>query len=133
MPSIVELLSPSRQNTIQRSGFFGLLAAIAVVVLLHFPFEGYTVYQLETNPNKHLCPSKEELEKFNKTVPDTDLHARLEFLKHCYEAEEKLRPFSEWRSDKPIIPWFASTLHTAITVALLLGLGLFWLWVFRKP
>lgn len=127
MSSPLELLTPSRLNVIQRSGFFASLAAIAVVLLLHFPFEGYTAYRWETNPNRHLCPSEEE---FKKPVRDADYYER---LKYCYEAEEKLRPFSEWRSDKPIIPWFGSTLHTAVTVALLLVLGLFWLWVFRKP
>lgn len=133
VPSIIDLLSLSRQNVIQRSGFFASLAAIAVVVFLHFPFDGYTIYEWETNPNRHLCPSEEEHRKFNKAVPDSDVAAKLEFLKYCYEAEEMLQPFSQWRSDKPIVLWLGSTLHTALTVGLLLGLGLFWLWVFRKP
>ena len=132
MPSIIEQLTPSRQNSVQRSGFFVSLALAVVVLLLHFPFEGYVVNQwVVIRHGTGECPrtSREEL----KISTNEQIRKQIEEYRLCTdESQEQLRPFNEWRSYSPVIPWFGSVLHTLIALCFVIGLGLTWLWIFRS-
>ena len=132
MPSIIEQLTPSRQNSVQRSGFFVSLALAVVVLLLHFPFEGYAVNQwVVIRHGTGECPrtSREEL----KISTNEQIRKQIEEYRLCTdESQEQLRPFNEWRSYSPVIPWFGSVLHTLIALCFVIGLGLTWLWIFRS-
>jgi hypothetical protein len=127
MKPLLKIILPSHQNNVQRAGFFVSLAAIAITIFLHFPFDGYTIREWEPNMNRHLCPTEEE---FKTAERNAKYYERLE---HCYPGEEKIQPFSEWRSNNPIVHWLGSTLHVSVTVALWLAIGILWIILFRKP
>ena len=133
MPSIIEQLTPSRQNSVQRSGFFVSLALAVVVLLLHFPFEGYAVNQwVVIRHGTGECPRTGGIEEL-KASTNEQIRQRIEEDRLCRdESEEQLRPFNEWRSYSPVIPWFGSVLHTLIALCFVIGLGLIWLWIFRS-
>lgn len=131
MFSIKEILSPSRQNGTQRVGFFSSLAIAALIILFHFPFEGYDIeHRVVTryaSSNCHIAT----LDELNKmTEAKLQEEARKQSL--CSEESEMhLRPFSEWRSQAPIVEWFGSLAHAIAALCFVLVLGATWLWVFR--
>ena len=89
MHPIIKDLSLSRQNHIQRSGFFVSLALATVVLLLHFPFEGYTAEHLVVTRYGHgHCPhtaTKEEIMEFSAE----QLSQRMEQTVQCTNQYEE--------------------------------------------
>lgn len=122
---------PARLNMTQRIGFFVALAISVLVLLLHFPFEGYdndhfVITRYGTGP----CPNitKERL----KTMTYAELTESFDATRRCTNDEElQVRPFSEWESKGAIVPWFSSVPHAIAGLVFALGLGALWVWVFR--
>ncbi len=132
MPSLKEVLSPSRQNPVQRQGFFGSLAIAALVLLLHFPFEGYDIeHYVTTRYGFGPCAPQVSVEQINKmTSEETNQH--FEANKSCSDdGELRILPLVEWKSKAPVIAWFGSLVHAIAALAFSLSLGGIWLWVFR--
>lgn len=129
MSSVMETLSPSRQNPVQRRGFFSSLAIASLVLLLHFPFDGYDIeHYVTTRYGFGPCPSAEGA--MNMTSEQLDQY--MKDLRRCSDdGETQIRPFNEWRSKAPIIDWFGSVTHAATALVFALSLGGIWLWVFR--
>lgn len=133
MSSLKEVLSPSRQNPVQRQGFFGSLAIASLVVLLHFPFEGYEIeHYVTTRYGFGPCAPDVSLEQVMKMTSE-ETNQRFEANKRCSnDGEFQIRPFAEWKSKAPIIAWFGSVVHAITALVFSLSLGGMWLWVFRS-
>lgn len=131
MSSLKEVLSPARQNLIQRRGFFGTLALALLVLLLHFPFGGYEVERYVTTQFGYgPCPNP-SLEDIMKMTSEQSAQ-NLEATKRCTDSGEmQTLPFPEWRSKTPIIEWFGSLVHTIAALAFTLSIGGIWFWIFR--
>jgi hypothetical protein len=132
MPSLKEVLSPSRQNPVQRQGFFGSLAIAALVLLLHFPFEGYDMeHYAITRYGSGPCPAKVGLEQIKKMTSE-EMNQFFDANRRCSdETELQLLPLVEWKSKAPIVAWFGSLVHAIAAIVFSLSLGGVWLWVFR--
>lgn len=132
MLSLKIFLSPARQNHIQRRGFFGSLAIASLILLLHFPFEGYDIeHYVTTNYGYGPCPPYRSVEYVMKmTLEQMEQDAK--DAKRCSNhGEMQIRPFVEWKSTSPIIEWFGSLVHAIVVLVFILSLGAIWLWVFR--
>lgn len=132
MLSLKNILSPIRQNAIQRRGFFGSLAIASLVLFLHFPFEGYDIERyVITRYGYGPCPSFEGVDAImNATSKQLDQY--VQELRRCSDdGEMQIRPFYEWKSKAPIIEWFGSVIHAVVAFVFALLLGGIWLWVFR--
>ena len=116
MSSFIGVLFPSRQNPVQRRGFFSSLAIASLVLLLHFPFEGYDIdHYVTTSYGTGHCKS-----------------SSYEDLQICMDRGEiQIKPFNEWKSRAPVIDWFGSLVHAIAALVFALSLGGIWLWVFR--
>ncbi len=120
MSPLKDALTPARQNSIQRAGFFSSLALVALILFLHFPFDGYLIDEWVMTRDLS-APSA-----CGKTPPE------LLFMGRCWEdGERQFRRFSEWESKSPLMPWFGSVVHVIISLTFSLLLGALWLWVFR--
>lgn len=131
MMPIKEVLSPARQNSVQRRGFFGALAITFLILLLHFPFEGYDNEDLVTTHRGYgTCPSlgADGL----RTMTAEQFRQYGEDMKRCSDSMElQDKPLSEWRSKAPIVEWFGSLVHSLIALIFTISIGGLWLWVFR--
>ncbi len=129
MSSFIEMLSPSRQNPVQRRGFFSSLAIACFVLLLHSPFDGYDIDNyVTTRYGVGPCPSAGGA--LNMTSEQLDQY--MKDLRRCSDdGETQIRPFNEWKSKAPIIEWFGSVVHAITALVFALSLGGIWLWVFR--
>ena len=131
MQSLKEMLSPSRQNTVQRRGFFSSLAIASLVLLLHFPFEGYDIdHYVTTRYGFGPCPNPSADDAMKMTSEQFDQY--MKDLRRCSDdGETQIRPLTEWNSKAPIIDWFGSVIHATTALVFALSLGGIWLWVFR--
>lgn len=122
-----DLLSIEKMNNSQRKGVFAALTLAAIVLFLHFPFDGYTVrHEVITRYGKGECPYL-SIEKL-KEIDMRQLEKNFEQDKLCRsESELQLRPFQDWASDAPIVGWFGSVFHTLITLLFLCGLCFAWI------
>ena len=132
MTFLKKTLSPSGQNSIQRKGYFTTLTVFCLILLLHFPFEGYEIDQYVITRYGHgNCPrpsldeaKKMTIEQLNKYGDD---------IKRCNnDVENQIRPFSDWRSNAPIIQWFGNVLHALIAAFFTYLIGGLWIWIFRS-
>jgi hypothetical protein len=102
------------------------------VLLLHFPFEGYTIEHLVVTRYGHgRCPqnTKEEIMAFSA---EQLTHSVQQTIQCSNEYEEQRLLFDKWESKSPIVPWFGSVLHTFIVLFFITCLGVMWLWIFRE-
>lgn len=102
-----------RMNIAQRVGYFSTIAMLLVLLLLHFPFQGYTITESVVVGRTPGCTRDQD---FTPACPG--LYGN-EFLS-----------FADWRSDAPIFPWFGSVSHVLVLAALIGGLCLVFLTVF---
>lgn len=135
--SPLDILSPARQNQMQRIGFFGAVTLAAVVIFLHFPFHGYVTQDSFTTPSSTIFVSPEC--RAVNSLPVNELTSeqmtqRFECSKTWNESRfrEEDRPFSQWESKAPVIYWFGSVVNALVTFMFVLALGGLWLWVFRS-
>ena len=132
MKDLAVFLSPSRQNTAQRLGFFASLATICLILFLHFPFEGYDVdHNVTTRYGTGPCPASEK--GFGRMTPEKADHDQYikDEIRCTSAAETQMLPFSEWRSKAPLVNWFGSVVHALVSVLFGLFVGGMWLWIFR--
>lgn len=94
-----------------------------LVLLLHFPFDGYVSEYSYEVPSFTACPQgdlKQRLrelgaEKFNKAI------------QACQdEYVTKELPISDWRSNGAPIDWFASPTHALASILAIWVIGLVW-------
>jgi hypothetical protein len=134
MSSFKSFLSPSRQNPIQQKGFFVSLAIAALVLLLHFPFDGYDYeHYVITRYSIGPCNRPPDVSVGQiKEMSYEELRQRQEAIKGCFnEGEFQTLPFFDWKSKAPIIAWFGSVVHVIAAFVFSLSLAGIWLWVFR--
>lgn len=137
----IHYLYPTRQNSTQRRGFFGALALIAVVLFLHFPFEGYrTTFDIPGDNLSLLNDPKCRgaftggIEKL-RTADSNEIMVLAALQRECgekYGPRIVEIPLSQWSSNSPVIDWFGSVTHTLTALVLVVILGGLWLWVFRS-
>ena len=119
-------------NRIQQTGLFISVAFAFVVLFLHFPFSGYTtdhyvIVRFASAP----CPPSPGLDAIKKMNME---QARIysETMRECSNQEElQSLPITQWRSNDPVVWWFGSVIHTAVTFLFVLFLGGISLWAFR--
>lgn len=132
MSSLKELLTPARQNPIQRLGFFGSIAIAVLVLFLHFPIDGYKIGYYETPYYDNF--SGPETTTTYIQCPDSYTLDTHKIYSRCMSSTEnkfEMLPFSEWKSKAPIVEWFGSVIHAITALVFALSLGGIWLWVFR--
>lgn len=117
-------------SSAQRIALLTTLALSILILLLHFPFDGYATQHSYTVPSFTACPKgdlKERLrelgaEEFNKTLTacqGTFVVAEL--------------PLSQWRSNGAAIYWLASPIHTLATVIFIITFGIASFFAMRSP
>lgn len=115
-------------NLNQRLGLF-ICSALAVMVLLfHFPFEGYVTEVTSTVPAIGIrCPNA-DIETMRKmgAVAFNDAMAACSDKTYTDEL-----PFADWRSSGAITYWFASPLHALISVMCIFAVCGIWMWAVR--
>ena len=123
MSFLIEAVSPSRQSTTQRAGYFGASVLLVLAVVLHFPFGGYVWEQFS---GTRQCPH-ETLQEVQRMSAD-ELIASVQ----CQDKNEfRPLPFWEWQSASPVVAWFGPVKNFAVSLVFILSVGLLWLWVFR--
>lgn len=118
-------------NRTQRQGLFSASALAAIIIFLHFPFDGYTVqHEVITRYGTGQCPRLSIEEIYALTAEQSNLIFEKNRLCNS-ESELQIRPFQQWASDSPLFPWFGSTLHALVTLLLVGGMGIAWFFIFR--
>lgn len=110
-------------NSQPRVALLATMAFSILILLLHFPFDGYVTKSSYTVPSLTACP---------KGDPKTllrELGAR-QFNKALVACQDKYvtneLPFTEWRSTGAAIYWLASPVHALATILAILVIGLSW-------
>ncbi len=110
-------LNLRHQSPLQKVGFFFFLALALTILFLHYPFDGYDYqyFAVLDYSGYYQCAGDRYLVEAA-----------------CYRfGEYRVSDFSEWRTYSPILSWFGSVKHTLTSLALVLVLGMIWVWVFR--
>lgn len=121
-------LMPGQQNIVQRIGLFTTLTSIALVIFLHFPFDGYinerhvtTRFGFGSCPNGLEDLARMGSEKFSQE------------MERCNDLGElKPIPFSEWRSKSAIFWQLASPTRAIAAAAFITIIGITWIFIFRS-
>ncbi len=143
--SILNALSPIHQNAMQKAGFFGTLASIALTFFLHYPFSGYrtTLYVQSTfqaGDSVYSAQCRDVMSRDLKSLTLEDLNPNSghgKQYKKCVEETNTRNshsidlPLWQWASEAAVITWLAPLNHVLTTLALIVVLGAFWLWVFK--
>jgi hypothetical protein len=109
-------LNPKNQNRLQKSGFFAFLSIAALTVVLHFPFNGYSISRDVVDGWDYSGCIRNGYLKFSCGTP-------------IYRAE--LLPFTAWGSASPVIPWFGNIVNALVSLLFAFFLGAAWLFIFR--
>lgn len=122
------LFKPNHWSLLQRAGAFVSIFAILLILLLHFPFAGYqyehgVVTSYATGP----CEATPTLEEV-KSMSAQEINAMASCLG---TTEQRVLPFSEWRSNRPVIEWFGGVLHASVSIGLSLLMGFVWVRLFH--
>ncbi|MDF4205194.1 hypothetical protein P2W50_01120 [Pseudomonas protegens] len=114
-------------NKHQRIALLLTLAMTILVLLLHFPFDGYVTEITSTVPSFTRCP-KADLQTMRAMGAE-------EFNNALAACQEKVfvteLPISDWRSNGAPIYWFASPIHALATALSILLIGLAWFFSVR--
>lgn len=115
-------------NKQQKAGFILAAMALALVLILHGPWTGYdTDYPAQPIDSAMLLQRCQTTGK----PPDPELSA-VEVSKRFADelaCVERLRPqpralpFSAWRSQSPVLPWFGSIVHAGVAAFAILVLA----------
>ncbi|MGX5797707.1 hypothetical protein ACWHY4_28815 [Pseudomonas sp. E2-15] len=120
--------SAIQKANIKRQVLLATLTMSLLVLLLHFPFDGYVAEYSYSVPSLTACPKGDLMQKmrelgaeeFNKAIQD----CQPDFV-------TKELPISDWRSVGAPIYWFASPIHALVTVLAILIIGLACFFSFR--
>ncbi len=119
-------VSLRKMNKPQRIGIFIALTIAAIILFLHFPFDGYTVqHEVVTRYGQGECPHI-TLDELNKLDLEQTKRVYEQNILCNSESELQLRPFHEWTSDSPLVTWFGSVMHTLITLFFVGALAFAW-------
>jgi hypothetical protein len=100
-----------------------------MVLLLHFPFEGYVTEVTYTVPAIGVrCPGGIE------AMREMGAEAYNSAITACSDKTyTKELPPEDWRSSGAIIYWFASPLHSFISIMCIFAVGVIWGWAVKSP
>lgn|GEM_PF-2707350 len=110
-------------NSQPRVALLATMAFSILILLLHFPFDGYVTESSYTVPSFTACP---------KGDPKTLLRelGAEQFNKAISACQDKIvtneLPFTEWRSTGAAVYWLASPIHALATIFAILVIGLSW-------
>ncbi|MCK9814605.1 hypothetical protein M1B35_10830 [Pseudomonas sp. MAFF 302046] len=116
-------------NAHQRFALLATLAMSILVLLLHFPFDGYVTEYSYTSPSLTVCPRGDLLQKMRELGAE-------EFNKAMVACQDKdvpvELPMSDWRSNGAPVYWFSSPIHAIATIISILVIGLAWFFSARS-
>ena len=104
----MDFLRLKNQNGMQRIGFFSSLGVMLVVLFIHFPFKGYSMYRTGE------CISRGS-----------------GFWVICEEYEKSLKLFFDWHSYGAIISWFGDMTNFLVTIVFVAAAGALWIYALR--
>lgn len=108
-------------NSQQRAALLATLALSILVLLLHFPFDGYVSEYSYTVPSLTACPKGDPTESLRKLGAE----AFNKVISACQdEYVTKELPLTEWRSSGAAIYWLAFPMHALAVVISILIIGL---------
>ena len=117
-------------NSNQRLSLLATLALSVLILLLHFPFDGYVTQQSYTVPSFTACPNGDLKERLRELGAE-------EFNKALTACQEQLviveLPLSGWRSNGAITDWLASPIHTLVVIISIITLGVACFSAMRPP
>lgn len=108
-----------------------LLATLALsilVLLLHFPFDGYVTESSYTVPSFTACP-KGDPEALLRQLGAELFNTAISACQDKYVTNEL--PFTDWRSNGAAIYWLASPTHALTAFLCILVFGLSWFFSVR--
>ncbi|MGU9817584.1 hypothetical protein ACU684_19565 [Pseudomonas sp. LF135] len=97
------------------------LTMLILVLLLHFPFEGYVSEYSYSVPPLTACPKGDLVQKMRELGAE-EFNKAIQACQPDFVTKEL--PISDWRSNGAPIYWFASPVHTFVTVLAILIIGL---------
>lgn len=113
--------SATGKTNVHRLILLATLTMLIVVLLLHFPFDGYVSEYSYSVPSLTACPKGDLMQKMRELGADEFNKA----IRACQDAfVTKVLPISDWRSNGAPIYWFASPVHAFVTVLAILIIGL---------
>lgn len=114
----------------QRIALLATLASSTLILLLHFPFDGYVTQHSYTVPSFTACPEGDLKERLRELGAE-------EFNKALTACQEKLvvaeLPLSEWRSNGAVSYWLGSPIHTLVAVISIVVFGIACFFAMRSP
>jgi len=114
----------------QRTTLLATLALSTLILLLHFPFDGYATQHSYTVPSFTACPKGDLKEKLRELGAE-------EFNRTLIACQGKLvvteLPLSEWRSTGAAIYWLASPIHALVAVISVITFGIASFFAMRSP
>ncbi|MGY1890668.1 hypothetical protein [Pseudomonas sp. SDT291_1_S447] len=115
-------------NTHQRVALLVTLAASILVMLLHFPFDGYVTKFETTLPSFTACP-RGDLQSMRALGAEAFNNALAACQPKSVITELLI---TDWHSNGAPIFWFASLLHALATILSVLLIGLAWFFSARS-
>jgi hypothetical protein len=116
-------------NSNQRIALLTTVALSILIILLHFPFDGYVTQHRYIVPSFTACPKGDLKEKLRELGAE-------EFNKALAECQGKFvisdLPPSEWQSKGAAIYWLASPIHTLLAVISIITFGSVWFFAMRS-
>lgn len=114
----------------QRIALLVMLASSILILLLHFPFDGYVTRYSYTVPSFTACPKGDLKDRLREL-------GAAEFNKAVTACQDKFvvadLPFAEWRSNGAVSYWFASPVHTLVAFISIVIFGAVCFLAMRPP
>lgn len=115
-------------NLQQRLALLTTLALSILVLLLHFPFDGYVTESSYTVPSLTAC-LKGDPKALLRELGAEQFNTAISACQDKYVTKEL--PFTDWRSNGAAIYWLTSPTHALTTILCILLLGLSWFFSVR--
>lgn len=115
-------------NSQQRVALLAALAFSLLILLLHFPFDGYVTESSYTVPSLTTCP-KGDPKALLRELGAEQFNKALSACQDKFVTNEL--PFTEWRSNGATIYWLAFPIHALTTILSILVIGLSWFFSVR--
>jgi hypothetical protein len=115
-------------NPQRRAALLATLALSILILLLHFPFDGYVTESNYTVPSFTVCP-KGDPKALLRELGAEQFNTAISSCQDRYVTNEL--PFNDWRSNGAAIYWLASPTHALAAFLCTLVLGLSWFFSIR--
>jgi len=109
------------KTNVYRLVLLATLTMLILVLLLHFPFDGYVSDYSYSIPSLTACPKGDLTEKMRELGAE-EFNKAIQACQDAFVTKEL--PISDWRSNGAPIYWFASPVHAFVTVLAILIIGL---------